>query len=81
MLYGTDALRAMFGVVGLGWAANVSSVPLFSQLVDSTYNFLSANRISLGGVMDALIAAKRVEMSKKGVETCQDVDEECAVEW
>ncbi len=80
-MYGTDALRAMFGEVGLGWAANMSSLPGFSGLVDGTYNFLSANRISLGGAMDALIAVKRVEMSKQGKETCQDMDEECTVEW
>jgi hypothetical protein len=49
--------------------------------VDVIYNFLSANRLSLGGAFDMFIAAKRVEMSKKGVETCGDVDEECAVEW
>lgn len=35
---------------------------------------------SLGGVGDAVFAAKRMEMSKAGQETCADVDEECAVE-
>lgn len=35
---------------------------------------------SLGGVGDAVVAAKRMEMSKAGQETCADVDEECAVE-
>jgi hypothetical protein len=49
--------------------------------VDLLYNFLSANRLSLGGAFDVLIAAKRVEMSKQGVQTCGDVDEECSVEW
>ena len=44
---------------------------LLSRVVDLIYNFLSANRISLGGAMDAIIAAKRVDMSKKGVQTCQ----------
>ena len=29
----------------------------------------------------AIIATKRIEQSKKGVETCGDVDEACAVEW
>lgn len=32
-------------------------------------------------VQDGIIAAKRIDMSKKGVETCGDVDEECAIEW
>ncbi|KAL6762097.1 hypothetical protein V8C86DRAFT_2525069 [Haematococcus lacustris] len=81
VLYGTDALRAMFNEVGLGWAAHLSELPLFSKIVDLIYNFLSANRLSLGGAMDAIIAAKRMELSKKGVETCGDVDEECKVEW
>ncbi|KAJ9519535.1 hypothetical protein QJQ45_013457 [Haematococcus lacustris] len=79
VLYGTDALRAMFNEVGLGWAAHLSELPLFSKIVDLIYNFLSANRLSLGGAMDAIIAAKRMELSKKGVETCGDVDEECKV--
>lgn len=35
------------------------------QIVDMIYEFLSANRLSLGGAMDAIIAAKRIEMSKK----------------
>lgn len=43
--------------------------------------FLSANRLSLGGALDGIIAAKRMDMSKKGVETCGDIDEGCAVEW
>lgn len=37
--------------------------------------------LQLGGALDAVIAAKRVEMSKQGVQTCGDVDEECTVEW
>lgn len=31
--------------------------------------------------MDAVIAAKRVELSKKGVSSCGDLDEGCMVEW
>ncbi len=81
VLYGTDALRAMFKEVGLGWAADLSEWPLLAKIVDIIYNFLSANRISLGGALDAIIAAKRIEMSKEGVEACGDLDEECVVEW
>lgn len=81
VIYGTDALRTMFDEVGLGWATKLSESPMLAKMVDASYNFLSNNRISLGGAMDAVIAAKRVEMSKKGVETCGDVDEECSVEW
>lgn len=76
MLLGTDALRALFDTVGLGWAVRLSEVPLFAKLLEVVYDFLSANRIVLGGALDGLIAAKRMDMSKKGVETCGDVDEE-----
>ena len=41
------------------------------RLVDMLYNFLSANRLSLGGALDGIIAAKRMEMSKSGKETCK----------
>mmetsp|Transcript_21371 Transcript_21371/g.46741 ORF Transcript_21371/g.46741 Transcript_21371/m.46741 type:complete len:400 (+) Transcript_21371:151-1350(+) len=81
VLMGTDALKALFDTVGLGWATKLSDLPGLNKVVDATYNFLSANRISLGGAMDAIIAAKRVDMSKQGVQTCSDVDEECVVEW
>lgn len=40
------------------------------RLVDLLYDFLSKNRLSLGGAMDGIIAAKRMELSKQGVETC-----------
>jgi hypothetical protein len=76
VLLGTDALRALFDTVGLGWAVRLSEVPLFAKLLEVVYDFLSANRIVLGGALDGLIAAKRMDMSKKGVETCGDVDEE-----
>lgn len=54
--------------------------PLSPACLMST-QFLSANRLSLGGALDGIIAAKRMDMSKKGVETCGDIDEGCAVEW
>ena len=41
-----------------------------SRLVDLLYNFLSANRLSLGGALDGIIAAKRMDLSKQGKETC-----------
>ncbi|KAF6257418.1 hypothetical protein COO60DRAFT_1271375 [Scenedesmus sp. NREL 46B-D3] len=81
VLQGTDALRLLFGTVGLGWAVDLMEVPLLNKLVDLLYEFLSANRISLGNALDGIIAAKRIDMSKQGVETCGDVDEECAIEW
>jgi hypothetical protein len=49
--------------------------------VDLLYQFLSANRLSLGGALDGIIAAKRMDMSKSGVQTCADVDEQCTAEW
>jgi len=81
VLYGTEALNAMFNEVGLGWAVKLSENPIFQKIINIIYDFLSHNRIQLGGALDAVIAAKRVEMSKQGVSTCGDVDEECAVEW
>ncbi|WIA10512.1 hypothetical protein OEZ85_010701 [Tetradesmus obliquus] len=81
VLQGTDALRLLFGTVGLGWAVDLMEIPLLNKLVDMLYEFLSANRISLGNALDGIIAAKRVNMSKQGVETCGDVDEECTIEW
>lgn len=35
---------------------------------------------SLGGAGDAIILAKRMELSRAGKDTCADMDEECAVE-
>jgi hypothetical protein len=35
---------------------------------------------SLGGLGDAVVLAKRMELSREGKNTCADVDEECAVE-
>ena len=81
MLLGTDALRALFDTVGLGWAVRLSEIPLFAKIMDVVYDFLSANRLSLGAAFDGVIAAKRIDLSKKGVETCGDVDEECSVDW
>jgi hypothetical protein len=40
--------------VGLGWAVNLMELPIISKLVDLLYEFLSANRISLG---NALVSA------------------------
>jgi len=80
VLTGTEALKALFNEVGLGWVVKITELPFFAALVDLLYNFLSANRLSLGGVGDAIIAAKRMDMSKAGQETCADMDEECAVE-
>jgi len=81
VLLGTDALRALFDTVGLGWAVRLSEIPLFAKIMDVVYDFLSANRLSLGAAFDGVIAAKRIDLSKKGVETCGDVDEECSVDW
>lgn len=81
LIQGTKALKALFTAVGLGWAVSISDLPFFAMLVDLLYNFLSANRLSMGGMMDGIIAAKRMDLSKKGVETCGDVDEQCTAEW
>ncbi|GFR48728.1 hypothetical protein Agub_g10685 [Astrephomene gubernaculifera] len=81
VLMGTDAIRAMYTVVGLGWLAFLMELPLFTSAVDALYDFISRNRISLGGAMDTLLAGKKLQMSKAGITTCSDVDEECSVDW
>ncbi|KAI8471497.1 MAG: hypothetical protein J3K34DRAFT_376486 [Monoraphidium minutum] len=81
VLQGTDALRGLFGEVGLGWVVGLMESPVLAKLVDVIYEFLSKNRIKIGGAMDALIAARRVSMAKAGVETCGDVDGGCEVDW
>jgi hypothetical protein len=81
VLIGTDALKALFSEVGLGWATKLADIPLVAWLVDALYNFLSERRVSFGGLFDGVIAAKRMEMVKEGKETCGDMDDECVVEW
>ena len=65
----------------MGWAVRLSENPIINKIVDMLYDFMSANRIQLGGAMDAVFAVKRLEMSKQGVETCGEVDEACSVDW
>lgn len=50
-MQGTAALETLFSTVGLGWAVNLMELPIVSKLVDVLYEFLSANRISLGNAM------------------------------
>jgi len=79
VLTGTEALRAMFSAVGLGWAAALSDLPVFTQIVDAVYDIISKYRLPLSGMLDAVVAAKRLKMSEKGVTTCENVEEECEV--
>jgi hypothetical protein len=51
VVQGTLALETLFGTVGLGWAVNLMELPIISKLVDLLYEFLSANRISLGNAL------------------------------
>lgn len=51
VVQGTQALELLFGTVGLGWAVNLMELPIISKLVDLLYEFLSANRISLGNAL------------------------------
>jgi predicted DCC family thiol-disulfide oxidoreductase YuxK len=81
VLQGTEALRGLFGMVGLGWVVGLMESPILAKIVDLIYDFLSKNRIQLSGAMDALVAARRVNMAKAGVEVCGDVDGGCEVEW
>lgn len=81
VLQGTEALRALFDTVGLGWVVALMESPLLAKLVDLVYEFLSKNRIQLSGAFDALVAARRVSMAKAGVEVCGDVDGGCEIEW
>lgn len=81
VLQGTTALEQLFETVGLGWATRIMELPIINKIVDLLYQFLSANRLSLGGALDGIIAAKRMDMSKSGIQTCGDVDEQCTAEW
>jgi hypothetical protein len=38
VLQGTDALRLLFGTVGLGWAVDLMEIPLLNKLVDSEWH-------------------------------------------
>lgn len=51
VVQGTAALETLFDTVGLGWAVNLMELPIISKLVDLLYEFLSANRISLGNAL------------------------------
>jgi hypothetical protein len=51
VVQGTLALETLFSTVGLGWAVNLMELPIISKLVDLLYEFLSANRISLGNAL------------------------------
>lgn len=51
VVQGTAALELLFGTVGLGWAVNLMELPIISKMVDLLYEFLSANRISLGNAL------------------------------
>lgn len=81
VVQGTDAIKAMYAAVGLGWLTWLMEQPVVTTLVELLYDFISKNRISLGQSMDVLMAGKKLDMSKQGVTTCGDVDEECAVDW
>lgn len=50
VLYGTDALKAMFTEVGLGWAVTLSENPIVAKIIDFIYEFLSSNRIQVRGI-------------------------------
>ena len=62
VLMGTDALRLLFNTVGLGWAVDLMEIPVIARVIDALYDWLSANRISLGNSLDGIIAAKRIDM-------------------
>lgn len=82
MALGTDALRELFGAVGLGWAAALIDNPITSKVVDWVYDLLSKYRLPIGKGMDFVVAAKRIKMSSEGVQTCGDLDGDgCQVEW
>lgn len=78
---GTDAIKSMYAAVGLAWLTWLMEQPFVTKLVELLYDFISKNRISLGDSMDMLMAGKKLDMSKQGVTTCADVDEECTVDW
>lgn len=51
VVQGTAALELLFDTVGLGWAVNLMELPIVAKIIDLLYEFLSANRISLGNAL------------------------------
>lgn len=49
------------------------------QAVEALYDILSKYRLPMAGALDALMAVKRVNMSSQGVQTCENVEEECEI--
>ncbi|KAL4447673.1 hypothetical protein ABPG75_004892 [Micractinium tetrahymenae] len=81
ILKGTDALKAMYGTVGLGWAAQFGDLPIISTIVEWVYELLSKLRMPMGKGMDAVLAMRRMKMTSEGIEHCVDDEEQCAAEW
>lgn len=81
ILKGTEALKMLYGAVGLGWAAQFGDLPIISTIVDWVYELLSKLRMPMGKGMDAVLAMRRMKMTSEGIEHCVDDEEECQAEW
>ena len=73
---GMEALELLYGQVGLGWVFVLSRLPLLGQAAELIYKFISKNRVSIGGGMDAVMALGKINMEEKGEGSCAE-DGEC----
>ena len=73
---GMEALELLYGQVGLGWVFALSRLPLLGQAAELIYKFISKNRMSIGGGMDAVMALGKINMEEKGEGSCAE-DGEC----
>jgi predicted NBD/HSP70 family sugar kinase/thiol-disulfide isomerase/thioredoxin len=73
---GMPALELLYSAVGLGWVFALSRLPVIGQAAELIYKFISKNRMSIGGGMDAVMALGKINMEAKGEGSCAE-DGEC----
>jgi predicted NBD/HSP70 family sugar kinase/thiol-disulfide isomerase/thioredoxin len=73
---GMEALEMLYAAVGLGWVFQLARLPLFGPAAELIYKFISKNRMSIGGGMDAVMALGKINMEAKGEGSCAE-DGEC----
>jgi len=78
---GADALNELYRAAGMGWIANVSSVPGVSWLAKRAVDAVSAMRLPLmGKTFESLQALKRMEDEKNDDNHCS-ADTACELDW
>ncbi len=66
----------LYTQVSLGWVFQLSKLPVIGQAAELIYKFISKNRMSIGGGMDAVMALGKINMEAKGEGSCAE-DGEC----